>query len=499
VSWYRERRIIMKKHMGSKLLAFCLLLAVLVRPAPCYAETQPFVEVLLGSQLSIRVDGKAVDKVEVVDGHIMVPASLISQVAGGQVNGDNLVMKITAKNKTIVITAASHSAMINGDAVNLDKAPLVIGNQLMVPLTFVVETLGAIIRYREDIIPSPIGPILNDQQKWALATSDLIKEANHMFLDRIGGANTDFENTKILISILKEQWGIYNKADALRVIKWLKEEGHRTEFNEIAAFIAKANEKQYQKYLKTSHRPDQVQLVKANYAKTGAKSLMAWDYCRIVSVSEQCYLAGYLTEDEMWTAIMPAAQTLQSTFSSWEDMGNDFLMGVSYWSGGRYDDMFNAAQQRLLSRPDSPWLLYKWNMPLKGYSPDTERWRYVPKYLNGWATFGWANGEVYSGEWKNGRFNGYGNYSYSNGTIFTGMFKDGEFGDRGIMKLGNGDKYTGSFKNSQPNGKGIYKWADGSCYDGYFTGGLRNGRGTMVYSNGRTEKGMWKDDEHVGP
>ena len=64
---------------------------------------------------------------------------------------------------------------------------------------------------------------------------------------------------------------------------------------------------------------------------------------------------------------MPVAETLQKKFDSWEDLGQNYLIGRRFWSykymkedGDEYEDAF----QRLLDMRSSPWNMYPWDMDL---------------------------------------------------------------------------------------------------------------------------------------
>ena len=43
---------------------------------------------------------------------------------------------------------------------------------------------------------------------------------------------------------------------------------------------------------------------------------------------------------------------------------------------------------------------------------------------------------------------------------------------QGEYKYANGETYTGEFRNNTPWGKGTYTWPDGRVYTGYFEDGL---------------------------
>lgn len=68
----------------------------------------------------------------------------------------------------------------------------------------------------------------------------------------------------------------------------------------------------------------------------GEKSIAAWDYDRYISLCGWGYIAGYLSEEEAWQRIMPAARLLQKTFESWIDLGKNHVVGREFWSWGLF-------------------------------------------------------------------------------------------------------------------------------------------------------------------
>jgi hypothetical protein len=77
------------------------------------------------------------------------------------------------------------------------------------------------------------------------------------------------------------------------------------------------------------------------------------------------YVAGYLKEEEAWQRIMRAAWAIQANYSSWREMGEDYLWGREQWKGRR-DPQFDRIFQ-LLTNPDdssSPWNKNEWKTDL---------------------------------------------------------------------------------------------------------------------------------------
>ena len=87
----------------------------------------------------------------------------------------------------------------------------------------------------------------------------------------------------------------------------------------------------------------------------------------------------------------------------------------------------------------------------------------------------WPSGEVYEGDWKDGKRNGNGTYTFADGGVFVGEYKD-----------------------SKKNGKGTFTYADGAVFVGEYKDGKRNGKGTFTYPNGAVEVGFYEQDEDKG-
>ena len=85
------------------------------------------------------------------------------------------------------------------------------------------------------------------------------------------------------------------------------------------------------------------------------------------------------------------------------------------------------------------------------------------------------NGDVYEGEYKDGKFHGQGKYTSSKGWVYEGQFTDG-----------------------QMTGKGKITYASGTVYEGDWIKGIRNGYGRITYTDGLYYEGGWKDDQRHG-
>jgi hypothetical protein len=78
------------------------------------------------------------------------------------------------------------------------------------------------------------------------------------------------------------------------------------------------------------------------------------------------------------------------------------------------------------------------------------------------------------------------------GLLFKGEFLNGKMVE-GILKYANGEEYTGPFKNEKRDGYGIMKYNTGEQYCGDFLADLKEGKGiSSLYDT--VINGVWKAD-----
>jgi hypothetical protein len=86
--------------------------------------------------------------------------------------------------------------------------------------------------------------------------------------------------------------------------------------------------------------------------------------------------------------------------------------------------------------------------------------------------------------------------TYPNGDVYTGEFKNGLRHGRGHMKYANGREYHGEWVADQRQGYGEQNWKDNPkyiSYRGYWAQNLPNGTGTMAFRSGQVYTGGFKD------
>lgn len=216
------------------------------------------------------------------------------------------------------------------------------------------------------------------QKNWALAASAILTERNGQRHDLLGGSERTEANVKAWKQIMSDWWGINSRADLFTVLKWLDEGGHRQDFEQLAEFsrsLSPAQHKDLRRRLQSGDDDKalyQLAMVDKYADRLGKKSLLGWDYARYIALCRWGYLVGYLSEEEAWERILPAARTLQGAFDSWKDLGENYLIGREFWStqqSQKDGHLHRAAFQKLLADPGSPWNRYAWELTLDPAAP----------------------------------------------------------------------------------------------------------------------------------
>ena len=208
------------------------------------------------------------------------------------------------------------------------------------------------------------------KQAWALAADAMLTKKNGMRHDLLGSAiGTKSDKLKVK-DILSAGWNINNRSDLLKVLAQLEEHGQREEFLTIKSHIQALTMVQYRAELaelklKDSKAAEQWKFVQEFRVPLEKKSLIAFDFVRVIHLARWGYLVGYLSEDEAWSHIFKSAKILQDTYSSWSAIGQNYIFGRRFWSGDvGLDGESVQIWQDLISDGTSPWNVNQWNLDL---------------------------------------------------------------------------------------------------------------------------------------
>ncbi|CAI9781636.1 unnamed protein product [Fraxinus pennsylvanica] len=104
----------------------------------------------------------------------------------------------------------------------------------------------------------------------------------------------------------------------------------------------------------------------------------------------------------------------------------------------------------------------------------------------------------YEGDWLDGKYDGYGVETWARGSWYRGQYKQGFRHGFGVFRFFTGDVYAGEWSNGQSHGCGIHTCEDGSRYMGEFKRGVKHGLGQYHYRNGDTYAGQYFADKMHG-
>lgn len=177
---------------------------------------------------------------------------------------------------------------------------------------------------------NPADQALTDEQAWALLTNALYYRVAAKRLDRLGGGLDDID----WVEGLALWWDVRTLDDFNELVRWMRKEGYRSRWSDLNL--------------------------------DGGDEKLAWDYCRIVTVSGGAVLADLITPGEAWRHVLPAAKAMGERFDSWAALADNYLGGRELWlkDHEQWPDpghqKFETARDELLSDEASPWNLVDW-------------------------------------------------------------------------------------------------------------------------------------------
>ena len=88
--------------------------------------------------------------------------------------------------------------------------------------------------------------------------------------------------------------------------------------------------------------------------------------------------------------------------------------------------------------------------------------------------------------------------SFASGDVYVGEWAEGKMHGQGKTTWADGDVYVGEYAEGKKHGRGKYTWTSGNVYEGEWSNDKQHGQGTKTYTNGRRESGTYRDGTFVG-
>jgi hypothetical protein len=214
---------------------------------------------------------------------------------------------------------------------------------------------------------------MTNYQLWCCSLCGILTEingTNHYLLEFQKMTQRNIEETK---ECLEEWWSIYNKNDLLNTLKWLEEEGHSAQFEDLAEIFEENPEitdaeleglcEEYEDLCF-----NKVDCVRKHYPLVGESFIKAWDYGRYVFLCRDGYTCQYLTREETLQLIEAIGRRVRVEFHSWQDFGENYCIGRRFWASDDPDEeleMYHQAHEAFeaLLEEDGAWtkVLWEWS------------------------------------------------------------------------------------------------------------------------------------------
>jgi hypothetical protein len=211
---------------------------------------------------------------------------------------------------------------------------------------------------------APGPPPAPEQKAWALAASAMAATANAEGTSTLA-ADTPARAREILTS----GWGVHTRVDLFNALDQLEEGQERAMFARLGKSLSALSDADFDKLVSRSSplQATAAKVAREYYPRYQVQTLIGWDYARYINVCRWGVSAGYITPEEAWPRIMNAARTLQRYFGSWEELGQNYIVGrkfVAPTTVGIPAVNPQTAYTWLTSNPASPWQKIPWNLPL---------------------------------------------------------------------------------------------------------------------------------------
>ncbi|KAF7154825.1 hypothetical protein RHSIM_Rhsim01G0141900 [Rhododendron simsii] len=110
----------------------------------------------------------------------------------------------------------------------------------------------------------------------------------------------------------------------------------------------------------------------------------------------------------------------------------------------------------------------------------------------------WARGSRYRGQYRQGLRNGFGVYRFYTGDVYAGEWSNGQSHGCGVHTCEDGSRYVGEFKWGVKHGFGHYHFRNEDVYAGEYFADKMHGFGVYRFGNGHQYEGAWHEGRRQG-
>jgi hypothetical protein len=166
------------------------------------------------------------------------------------------------------------------------------------------------------------------------------------------------------------QWGIHGRDELLTTLGKLQdgEDGQRQDYWVIRRKLLESKMENYIHVISSGGDGASAFIVATHLGSLhgAALPIMAWDFGRYINLCRWGVELGWITEQEAWDRIIPAARLLQASYASWDDYAADYLLGRNFWNpqSGSDNETLRYIITLLKVPPKGLWSTIDWNESL---------------------------------------------------------------------------------------------------------------------------------------
>ena len=174
----------------------------------------------------------------------------------------------------------------------------------------------------------------SEARQWAIALSAQMFSKNYEGIYSLPGQIPSEENITKEKNMLRDSWGIVSRETLLAQIERLLAAGHNGQWQMYRKIIANAppGSKFSAAAGPQQSAADKRWAVVKEYCPTfGDRGIRGWDLVRAICLCRWGAKVGYITEDEAYAHMLPIARLVQKTYSGWNQMSSEYLIGRKFW------------------------------------------------------------------------------------------------------------------------------------------------------------------------
>ena len=277
------------------------------------------------NRIHVTLDGYEVEFTDalpvMIDNRTMIPMRALAELMGATVDWNNDERKITIvrAGTTVEMYVDNETAYVDGKAIEMDVAPIIINSRTRIPARYISEFLDQTVEWipgRREVAVTENKELFDHSnlEDWIKPMGAVLTDINKgnptIFpgYSRAGGIGIDYSVHSL------DGMGVTSRTALVEKIQELTLNGDNETFQFDAALWGS-------------------DYTKSILKKWGDRGIMCWDLFRVANLIQWGYCSGLLSYNEAMAFTEPAAMLLAANFDSWDEAYENYVDGYNWWSG----------------------------------------------------------------------------------------------------------------------------------------------------------------------